>query len=331
MNRDELYKAFEEMSLADIIRLQDHLSQVLRRRFGRDVALIFTDIVGSTKYFNQFGDEAGRRLQQRHIDSLEDVLARYGGRIVDTAGDGAFCAIPSAQAGALTLIDVMNTVDLQNADLEPAHMMHLRCGLHWGQVLTNGDVVTGDAVNLAARIAASAKVDEIRLSYAAFKELANTHRLRCRPLGPTELKGLAKPVDLFTLDWLDHSLFPGFVYVEETGQLHQLPNKPTITFGRLGLHEGVQANDVVLGLDDPNQSRQISRWHFELRRSPNGYLLRQVSRGRTEVDGKTIERGEEALITAGSVVNVARVITLTFRASHGPMDEGARATMFAGE
>ncbi|MCA9568017.1 MAG: adenylate/guanylate cyclase domain-containing protein [Myxococcales bacterium] len=331
MDREELYDVFETMSLADVIRLQDHLSQLLRRRFGRDLGLIFTDIVGSTKYFNQFGDEAGRRLQQRHIDTLEEVLARHGGRIVDTAGDGAFCAVPSAQSGALTLIDVMNLVDEQNVNLETPHMMHLRCGLHWGQVLTNGEVVTGDSVNLAARIAGSARIDEIRLSRAAFTELANTHRLRCRPLGATELKGLTKPVDLFTLDWLDHSLFPGFVYIEETGQKIALPNKPTITFGRLGLHDGISANDIVLTLDDPTQSRQISRWHFELRRSPKGYVLRPVSRGRTEVDGVVVERGSEVPIAAGSIVKLSRVITLSFRAGHSIVDEGARATMFAGD
>lgn len=331
MDREALFGAFETMSLADIIRLQDHLSQLLRRRFGRDLGLIFTDIVGSTKYFNQFGDEAGRRLQQRHIDTLEPILAKYGGRIVDTAGDGAFAVVPTAQAGATTLIDVMNQVDEQNVDLETPHMMHLRCGLHWGQVLTNDDVVTGDSVNLAARVAASARIDEIRVSRAAFTELANTHRLRCRPLGATELKGLSKPVDLFTLDWLDHSLFPGFVHIEETGQKLALPAKPTITFGRLGMHDGISANDIVLTLDDPTQSRQISRWHFELKRSPKGYILRPVSRGRTEVDGVVVERGSEVRIAAGSVVKLSRVITLEFRAGHSVIDEGARATMFAGD
>ncbi len=331
MDRDDLYESFQAMSLTDIIRLQDHLSAVLRRRFGRDLGLIFTDIVGSTKYFQQFGDEAGRRLQQRHIDALEEILHAYDGRIVDTAGDGAFAVVPTAQAGAEVLIEVMGLVDEQNASMEPAHMMHLRCGLHWGQVLTNGDMVTGDSVNLAARVAASARIDEIRLSRPSFNELANTHRLRCRPLGATELKGLAKPVDLFMLDWLDHSLFPGFVYIDETGQKISLPNKPTITFGRLGTHDGMQANDIILSLDDPTLNRQISRWHFELRRSPKGFVLRPVSRGRTEVDGQVVERGDEIAIAAGSVVKLSRVMTITFKAGQSMIDEGARATMFAAE
>lgn len=319
------------MSLTDIIRLQDHLSSTLRRRFGRDQVLVFTDIVGSTKYFQQFGDEAGRRLQQRHIDGLTNVLESHGGRIVDTAGDGAFAVLDSAQSAVEALIDLMNLVDEGNVNLNSEHMMHLRCGLHWGQVLTNGDVVTGDAVNLAARVAASANIDEIRLTRAAFNELANTQRLRCRPLGGIELKGLAKPIDLFMLDWLDHSLFPGFVYIAETGQKLALPNKPTITFGRLGMHEGMKANDIVLTLDDPTLNRQISRWHFELRRSPKGFLLRPVSRGRTEVDGELVAQGSECPVTAGTMVGLSRVMNITFKAGQSMIDEGARATMFAGE
>ena len=52
------------LSLPEILRLQDQLQQELTRRFQRPMALLFTDIVGSTAYFGRFGDVAGRQLQQ---------------------------------------------------------------------------------------------------------------------------------------------------------------------------------------------------------------------------------------------------------------------------
>src|SRR6516165_6151454 len=100
----------EKVSLTEIIRLQNRLSEVLRRRFSRSLALGFTDIVGSTAYFARFGDEAGRRLQQRHFDLLERALAPRGGRIVDTSGDGAFSCWPTVEAGALALSDFFGLV-----------------------------------------------------------------------------------------------------------------------------------------------------------------------------------------------------------------------------
>ena len=58
----------ETLSLTEIIKLQTQLSEVLKRRFERNLALAFSDVVNSTTYFATFGDEAGRRLQQLHLD-----------------------------------------------------------------------------------------------------------------------------------------------------------------------------------------------------------------------------------------------------------------------
>ena len=53
-------------------------------------------------------------------------------------------------------------------------------------VLTDGVQVTGDVMNLCARIAASAEPGQIRVSHDCFRELDNLLRLRCRPLGDVQ-------------------------------------------------------------------------------------------------------------------------------------------------
>ena len=83
------------LSMAEIVRLQELLSRELRRRFEKELALVFSDVVGSTDYFARFGDEAGRRLQQRHFDLLGPPVLAGGGRIVETGGDGAFVVFPA--------------------------------------------------------------------------------------------------------------------------------------------------------------------------------------------------------------------------------------------
>jgi class 3 adenylate cyclase len=66
--------------------------------------LLFSDIVGSTPYFARYGDAAGRQLQQLHVDLLESSLREPQGRIVDTAGDGAFCVFARADAAVAGVI-----------------------------------------------------------------------------------------------------------------------------------------------------------------------------------------------------------------------------------
>ena len=302
---------FSTLSMAEIIRLQNELQQELTRRFQRHAGLAFSDIVGSTEYFARFGDAAGRQLQQLHVDLVGECLTRHQGRLVDTAGDGAFLTFAAADGALGALMELQTLVSRANAARSREHQLRLRMGAHWGAVLTDGAAVSGDAVNLCARVAGSAEPGEIRLTREMFRESSAEHRLKCRPVGAAELKGVARQVELFVLDWRDRELFPTHIRIEETAEVRRLPDQDIISFGRLRQHEGAAANDVVLTLEDPSRALQISRWQFELRRFPDGFRLRPLSERETEVDGIAVPKNGEVAIKAGSKVRVARVLTVT--------------------
>jgi class 3 adenylate cyclase len=303
------------LGLPDMIRLQDRVAETLRRRFGRFVALCFTDTVGSTAHFTAFGEAAGRALQQRHIDLLDHVAPRFGGRVVDTAGDGGFLVFERVEQSALAMIELQNLISGQNSTRSRTEQLVVRSGLHWGEVLTDGVAVKGNEVNLCSRVAHSGLGGEIRLTRSAFGELSSNLRARCRLLYGLDFKGIPETVEVMALDWRDRTIFPASVRIDTTGELIALPDQDAISFGRLGESNGADANDVVLLHPDPALARQVSRWHFELRRYPDGYVLRNVSQGLTEVDGTAVPKGSEVRIAVGSVVCVARVLTLTFLAT----------------
>jgi class 3 adenylate cyclase len=313
---------FESLSLTEIVRLQNQLSEVLNRRFLKHLALVFSDIVESTPYFERYGDEEGRKLQQLHFDVLNESVPAAGGRIVDTAGDGAFCCFPTVDAAIDALIAFRGLLSQANSARTRDHQLRIRQGIHWGEALTDGVVVTGDAVNLCSRVAGSAKPGEIRLTADANRKIASIERrlLMCEAIHRVQLKGIMQPVDLFSLEWRDRKTFPSRVTVEETKLALDLPDQDLISFGRLHDNDGIPANDIVLSLPDSRQTQLISRWHFELRREPDGYRLVPVSDQSTEVDGRTIARGQRALIRPGSVVRVARVMTLRFSAKAPAQD-----------
>lgn len=314
------------LTMTEIIRLQNILSRELKRRFERHTALAFSDIVGSTSYFAQHGDEAGRKLQQRHVDLLQQCLGDEG-RIVDTAGDGAFLCFTAVEDAMDALVAFEQQLQADNADRPRTEHLDVRVGVHWGPVLTDGEQVTGDAVNLCARIAGSAEVGEIRLSRDAANELHEpSKRLACEPLPPVELKGIARPVELLRFVWMDRHRFPDRARIEETGEDIVVPQLSTVSFGRLRSSEGVRGNDVVLLLPDRNQMMQVSRWHFELRRRPDGLVLRAVSDNVTEVDGAPVLRGAEVPVRRGTVVRVGKVMTLVFDSAHNPDGNADLAT-----
>src|SRR3954466_13377420 len=143
---------FSALSMTEIIRLQNQLQQELTRRFERHVALVFSDIVGSTPYFARFGDAAGRQMQQLHLDVLSRCLPARGGRVVDTSGDGAFVTFPTVNAATDALIEFQQSISRENAGRAREHQLQVHIGIHWGAVLTDGTVVSGDSVNLCSRV-----------------------------------------------------------------------------------------------------------------------------------------------------------------------------------
>ncbi|XVJ71387.1 MAG: adenylate/guanylate cyclase domain-containing protein [Rhizobacter sp.] len=299
-----------QLSMTEIIRYQGLLQQELTRRFERQLALVFSDIVGSTPYFARFGDAAGRQLQQLHYDLLTQGLEAQGGRVVDTAGDGAFIVFDSAAAAVQGVVAVQRAVSQANLGRSRPHQLQLRMGLHWGSVLTDGKAVSGDSVNLCARVASSSEVGEIRLTRELFHELGSATRVLCQPLGHGELKGVARAVEVLRLEWRDRSQFPTQLRLEPSGEIVNLPAQDIISFGRLREYEGAPANDVVLIHPDPQMARHISRWHFEFRRGPQGYCLRSLSDSATEINDFPAAKGQDMPVGPGTRIRVAAALTL---------------------
>ena len=302
----------ESLSFTELIRLQTQVGEVLKRRFTRGLCLCFTDLVGSTSYFARFGDAAGRGLQQRHVDLLRSALPAGQGRIVDTAGDGAFVVFPGVEEAVTALVGFELKVTEQNSTYAREHQLLVRAGLNFGQVLTDGEAVTGDAVNLAARVCASAEPGEIRLTESAFRELSPQRRVLCRGLGQVTMKGVPAPLSLVSLGWRDVDRFPARFRVVQTGEELPVPPLDVITFGRLRDQGGVPANDVVIALPDPEKGLRVSRWHFELRRRSEGFLLRSVTDRQTEVDGVAVQKGQDVPLRPDSRVVLSGVVTIEF-------------------
>ena len=118
------------------------------------------------------------------------------------------------------------------------------------------------------------------------------------------------------LIWWDPLRFPEYVCIENSGEKLPLPALDTISFGRIAELDGAKANDIVIKLAEEQLSNMVSRWHFELRRRPEGFVLRSVSSQLTEVDGRTLKKGEEADVRAGTSVVLAKTIVLKFLSQH---------------
>jgi class 3 adenylate cyclase len=149
---------------------------------GRTLAtLLFTDLVDSTPTAARLGDRAWREVLADHFAAARSALDRFGGREVDTTGDGILATF-GAPAGALGAADAIRDVAARQG-------LSIRAGVHVGEVEFAGGDVRGVAVHEAARIMAAAETDEILVSEMT-RVLAGSSGLRFEDRGVRQLKGL---------------------------------------------------------------------------------------------------------------------------------------------
>ena len=116
-----------------------------------DVVIAFTDLTGFTAFTSAEGDDAAGRVLLAHHRHAEWLARRRDGRVVKRLGDGLLLVFTSPPAAVLTCLELRETAPLQ-----------LRAGVHRGVVnVTTDDDVVGHVVNLASRVAASARPGEI--------------------------------------------------------------------------------------------------------------------------------------------------------------------------
>jgi len=152
------------------------------------VTLLFTDLVGSTDVASRLGDVAWRDLLSRHLEAARAEFERFGGREVKTTGDGLLATFVGP-ARALHCAVAIGRAAMREG-------LHVRAGVHVGEVDLVGTDVRGVAVHEAARIMAKAGADEILVSEIT-RTLALTSGLVFEDRGTNRLKGLPGAWRLF--------------------------------------------------------------------------------------------------------------------------------------
>jgi class 3 adenylate cyclase len=165
------------------------------------ITILFADISGSTRLFETLGDVEARRIIGGALEILTRIAASHGGRLVKTIGDEIMCTFPAAVQAALAACDMQRRVSTDPALV--ADNLGIRIGLHHGEaLLENGDVY-GDAVNVAARMAALAKREQIVTTAATVSNLTQIGGIRARSLGRARVAGKLLAIEIVDLIWQD--------------------------------------------------------------------------------------------------------------------------------
>jgi class 3 adenylate cyclase/tetratricopeptide (TPR) repeat protein len=163
------------------------------------VTILFCDLVGSTALGESTDPEALRARMRRYFEDLRGILERHGGSVEKFVGDAvmAVFGIPvSHEDDALRAVRA--AAEMRAAIAE--HGLEARIGVNTGEVVVGGEgetLVTGDAVNVAARLEQAAPNGEILIG--AETQTLVRDAVVVEPVEPLALKGKSAPVEAFRL------------------------------------------------------------------------------------------------------------------------------------
>lgn len=152
--------------------------------------ILFSDICDSTAVLERVGDTEWTRIVREHNQRIRAVIDRFRGREMATLGDG-FLAIFDGAAKAIMAAAAMGPA-VANLGI------HVRTGVHTGEVAIVGGQARGVAVHAAARVAALAGPGEV-LASGTTHDLLDGSGLSFESRGAHELKGLSGARPIFAL------------------------------------------------------------------------------------------------------------------------------------
>ena len=165
----------------------------------KTIALLFTDLVGSTELASALGLARSDGLRREHFADLRDAIEQTGGREIKNLGDGLMAVFPSATGALACAVAIQHGVERRNALGGPE--LAVRVGAAIGDASTEGGDWYGPPVVEAARLCASASGGEILVSDAIRLLKGSGEGPELERVGSLELKGLPEPVVTWRVAW----------------------------------------------------------------------------------------------------------------------------------
>src|SRR5215467_4000843 len=164
----------------------------------RLAAIMFTDMVGYTA-LGQKNESLSLALVDEQRKLIRPILIRHNGREVKTIGDAFLVEFPSALDAVRGAYDIQRATREFNFSLQEERRIHLRIGVHLGDVVDFDGDISGDAVNVASRIEALAEDGGVCVTRQVYDHVQNKFEVPLESLGVKPLKNVNAAMEVYKM------------------------------------------------------------------------------------------------------------------------------------
>jgi TolB-like protein/class 3 adenylate cyclase/tetratricopeptide (TPR) repeat protein len=161
-------------------------------------AIVAADVAGYSRLMGL--DEVGTaRTLREHRKVTDALVAKHGGRLVKTTGDGVLLEFPSVVDAVECAVAVQAVMAQRNEGIPQDRRMLFRIGINLGDILIEGDDILGDGVNVAARLEGIAEPGGICISSSAYDQVRGKVPVDFTDLGEQALKNIARSIRAYAV------------------------------------------------------------------------------------------------------------------------------------
>jgi class 3 adenylate cyclase len=267
-----------------------------------EVAVLFADVVGSTRLYEVLGDHQARDMILACVEIMREATERNRGSVIKTIGDEILAIFPTADDAVNGAAEMQHDIAVHPGLLVSGQHVAIRIGCHYGPVVLENRDIFGASVHTANRMTSQAKAGQIIVTADTVARLCPEWRNVTRQIDVTSLRGRSEEVELFEVLWQQEdatSMLPSIEIDARTGhrakrvRLRYLDRDYLLGDGKESLTMGrAEDNDIVV------KGSLISRVHARVEMGRSKVVLVDQSTNGSFV---LTHEGKESFVRRDSV------------------------------
>jgi len=268
----------------------------------KNLVILFADVVGSTRLFEELGDEAARDIIAICLGVMRRATEQHGGRVIKTMGDEIMATFDDCDGAMDAAVQMQTEITAHPGLTVDRQQVSIRIGAHVGPVVVEERDVYGAAVHTANRMTSQAKAQQIIITEAIYARLAPEWQQASRRLDVAVPRGQHGEIAVYEVLWQGEdvtSMLPAIATITEQYRPFHIKlrygdkeiilddrQRPSLTMGR------GQENDLVV------KGNLVSRLHARVEAGKNRFMLVDESTNGSFVH---TTQGEESFVRRDAI------------------------------